>query len=334
MLQRSLKIREKQYIYSDVSGLMDICFYPFDDRQDVAVHSQRSKRQYHTLPAMKHSNTERSKRHFERYVMNNFGMNDYFVTFTFKASYSDEEIENRFENYRRRLGRKCKKSLIEFKWIFVNERGIENNRLHIHCLINKEVEYNRILECWDNKDGGNPEIMRIYSRHSDMDILCLYLEKCFDNRLPYEQNYHSSRNLVAPLERIDTDVNDIEISRLVHYSLDQKKKYLEQRYMGYKCLQCNVFENPVTGYPIISIKMIMNDKEKLANLGYIPFEKEHDTIAAEIKPVLYYTDNSSVTPRYNDFMESILAGAFVPEDDYDEWFDFGEEMIYNAEYYY
>lgn len=126
------------------SGFKEIKGYPCS-KSHVG---KRNKKYRKTLPAMMKANQKRSFNTCFHEALNNFDRNDYCITCTFGKGISDVEKVKLVKNMLTRLRRFYKKIGAVLRYQIFWGRGDENEKLHVHILVNQidRFSFKELLE--------------------------------------------------------------------------------------------------------------------------------------------------------------------------------------------
>lgn len=265
MLRENEKMKKHTFIREKAFSRYNCRFkqvdwFEYSEEEQQAVKKTRRTRTRASPPKIKKLNDSYSRKYFEWLVQNNFDGKDHHVTLTFaNAPKSKEDAKREFDNYIKRLRRLYKKKGAVFRYIYVMEGKIGGKRLHYHIIVSGEgISRDEIEKAWN---AGYANSDRLQPNEQGLSDLAKYLTKSQENAEKYERSWNCSRNLIRPDETVDDNiVSRARMRKLLESTRnDEAKSYLEHIYKGWRVIDCDIGENPVTGRPYAHIKLIKDD---------------------------------------------------------------------------
>lgn len=231
----------------------------YSNEEQQAVRKTRRAKTGASPPKIKNLNDSYSRKYFEWLLNNNFDNRDYHVTLTFSNAPSDKkEAKREFDNYIKRVRRLYKKKGAVFKYLYVTGHVTKGGRLHYHIVMSGGVPRENIERLWH---FGYANADRLQPDNNGLFALANYLTRAQGRAEKYERTWNCSQNLKRP-DKI-TDDNRItkrQMRKLLEAARnDEAKSYLERIYKGWRVIDCDIGENPVTGRPYAHIKLIRYD---------------------------------------------------------------------------
>ena len=107
----------------------------------------RGKRKKPTSEIQQRLNQRHAEAKLRRLLHTNFTEADLFVTLTFDDDHlppSVEDAQKQTQNFLRRLKRRCK----GMKYVYILEKGQENDRLHIHMVVSGGLDEDDMAVLW------------------------------------------------------------------------------------------------------------------------------------------------------------------------------------------
>ncbi len=240
----------------------EVEWYVYSDEEQTAVRKARQSRTRASPPKIKRLNDERSRKYFRWMLNNNFGAGDYHITLTFAREPAKEEGRKEFSNFIRRVRRLYDKAGVEFRYMYVCEGRRSGARLHYHLICNSGVSRDDIEARWKlgivNSDRLQPDI------NEGLCALSQYLTKSKASAEKYERSWNCSSNLKRPDEVVDDNRITKKKMRKMQEATrnDEVKRAAERMYIGWRVIDYQVGENPVTGRPYARFKLKRKDRYK------------------------------------------------------------------------
>lgn len=238
----------------------DVEWFEYSEEEQQAVRQARRTKSRASPPKIKRLNDERSRKYFQWLLHNNFGKGDYHVTLTFAREPTKDQAKKEFANYIKRLRRLYDKAGIEFRYLYVSEGRRSGARLHFHLICNGGVLRDEIESRWKlgiaNTDKLQPDAA------DGLYALSRYLTKSKAMAEKYERAWNCSSNLKRPDEVVD----DNSISRKKMRKMqdarrnDDVKRTVERIYIGWRVIDYDIGENPVTGRMYARFKLIRKER--------------------------------------------------------------------------
>lgn len=241
----------------------DVEWFEYSEEEQQAVRQARRTKSRASPPKIKRLNDERSRKYFQWLFHNNFQKGDYYITLSFAREPPKEQAKKEFKNFIRRVRRIYEKSGVKFKYMYICEGGTGKQRTHFHFICNKlDTIDKRVLveRCWQLGYTNSRELQQ----YSDDGLIPLskYLMKSKGDAEKYERAWNCSTNLKRPDEVID----DNSISRKKMRKMqdarrnDDVKRTVERIYIGWRVIDYDVGENPVTGRMYARFKLIRKER--------------------------------------------------------------------------
>ncbi len=216
-------------------------------------------------------NDKNSRRRLIRLVHNNFGVGDYWITFTFR----EEDLPNGFselrkilKNYFARLNRlRKKKGLENARYIYVVEEGTYGTkRFHIHLIMDHDLSKEEVVSKWKH---GDVDIRKInYYGDQSMIGLCKYIVKDPETykktafRIKGKREWGSSKgNLKLPIPKKNKTKfrkNKVNYMAMNHNSVEE---IMEMTYPNYYFKEAELRYNEENG--LFYIYVLMHDKRNI-----------------------------------------------------------------------
>jgi len=169
--------------------------------------SSRAPREKPTKEAVRKVNQRKAVERCEDKLRANFKPYDKFTTLTFAENPdSKQKAARAYDAFMKRLRRRCDKLGIEVRFCKTIEQGERTGRWHIHAVINDEVPYELIRDCWAK--CGNIFVKSLWgdgSGFANVHNLAEYFvgvnkkDKRLDEKIKSERTYSFSSNCVEPV---------------------------------------------------------------------------------------------------------------------------------------
>lgn len=118
----------------------------------VYTHAKkRGKRKKPTTQIQQRLNQRHAEGKLRRLLHTNFTEADLFVTLTFDDAHlpaSVEDVQRLLQNFLRRLKRRYAKTGTELKYVYILEKGLEHDRLHVHMVISGDLGQEELATLW------------------------------------------------------------------------------------------------------------------------------------------------------------------------------------------
>lgn len=112
---------------------------------------RRGKRKKPTSDTQQRLNQRHAEGKLRRLLHTNFASSDLFVTLTFDDAHlpaSVEDAQRLLQNFLRRLKRRYAKLETELKYVYILEKGQENDRLHVHMVVSGGMDEDELAQLW------------------------------------------------------------------------------------------------------------------------------------------------------------------------------------------
>lgn len=163
-----------------------------------APGERRTKRSKPTPEQIEKQNQKNKEKKIRRLIKKNFGENDYWLTFTYRAKERPPDMETAKQDitkFLRKLKREYKKRDSELKYIVCAEIGSRGG-IHHHMIINRIEGTDLIVKkSWD-KGGVNQKLM--YEEGGFRELAEYIAKKTAEDNAIREKWYSRSRNLIIP----------------------------------------------------------------------------------------------------------------------------------------
>lgn len=160
----------------------------------------RRHRRGHSSEAQVRLNQKRAEHRLADLIHTNFGKDDYALRLDYKKLAaelgrmpSEEEVRRHIYNFMRCLARLYQKAGIEFRWLYVTERGKKGNNVHHHVLVSGGIDRNEIERKWRH---GYANSQRLQFSETGLRGLVHYIVK----EPVTAKRWSSSHNLRKPVE--------------------------------------------------------------------------------------------------------------------------------------
>ncbi len=221
--------RERRYICGDY---MDVQIYPV-----YAKAKTRRSKANPTSDVQQRLNVHNSQRKLTRLIHTNFTKKDCALHLTYRDDclpQTEEEAKRDGQNFLRRIGRVYKALGIEFKYVWVCERGKRSDRIHHHLIISGGVDRDIIETKWQK---GYANTKRLQFDEGGIVGLAHYMTK----QPLFFKHWSTSRNLKKPDEFTDDyRLSAKKVNELVTY---QSPEQFTKLYDGYSLYECNCRAN-------------------------------------------------------------------------------------------
>lgn len=197
------------------------------------------------------NNERKAEDELRRLIDNNFYIDDYYLTLTYKNEPSWEEAKKDITRFINRLKYRCKKIGKELKYIYICEG---RKRLHFHIILNRAIEITTklIKELWPHGSHKN----ELYQGEAeDAKRVASYFVKekkaAFykDEISPFKRRWTSSKNLKKPIVKVEK----VKASEWREWIPERKGYYLDTDSV---VEGINVAGYPYRFYRLIRIKEI------------------------------------------------------------------------------
>lgn len=162
--------------------------------KEVRREAKRAAKLYPTGEAQVKVNRDNALRRLRLDINDNFGHNDYWLTFTYTKEYAptDESCEEDYQRLMRAVRREYKRAGIEMKYVAVcNQRG---HRPHIHLLITKGIDLQVFQSFWKYARIN----IKFLDESGQYAALAEYIFKHSKGKEKSKKRWYASKNLVHP----------------------------------------------------------------------------------------------------------------------------------------
>lgn len=255
-------IRQKELSrYSCRYKNIDLIEYSEEEQQ--AVRKNRRTKSRASPPKIKKLNDDYSRKYFKWLLQNNFDSNDYHLTLTFTNTTPDKppdkkDAKREFDNFIKRVRRLYQKKEAVFKYLYVQEGKTGGKRLHYHVVISGGVPREQIEQLWRL---GYANADRLQPDEKWLTALSKYLSKSKNSAGKFERSWNGSHNLKRP-DKVtdDSKVTKIRMRKLLEAARnDELNEFVERMYKGWKLIEHDVGENPVTGRPYARLGLLRKE---------------------------------------------------------------------------
>ena len=220
----------------------------------------------------KNLNNKNSRKKLERLIHCNFGVDDYWCTYTFNDDNNPENLQKArqlFKNAIKCINRKRKKlNFDNAKYIYVIEKG-KKGRYHIHFVIDNALPASELAKFW--KHGYNDVKKINYRGDDDLIAIAKYMHKdpqvypdFNDGENENVRRWDSSKgNLKQPIERKNRSV--FSKKKVIQMSLNQNniQAELEKQYQRYDFKEAQVRFNEFNGLFYIHARMQTKKNQRI-----------------------------------------------------------------------
>lgn len=236
--------------------------YYFDGNYG-AKGERRSPKQTKTPEQVREENQKTKEKKVRRLIKQNFEPGDYFTTLTFSDQYIGTpitEVCRILQNFLERMRRVYKKTGVPFKYIYRVELGARKKRPHVHILMNRIDNLDKIVrQKWErghiqiepmDKDPDSPGKLAEYitkptkEQQIEADSLC-------DGDISKLIRYSCSRNLERPKPKTQVMKN-----RTMHSVFNQDLKPRDGYYIDKDPRFLTRGVNPYTGKSYLTYQEI------------------------------------------------------------------------------
>ena len=235
-----------------------------------AKGEKRSPRQTKTPDQVRAENQKNKEKRVRRLIKQNFSPGDYFTTLTFSDQYIGFPISRVckiLQNFLERIRRVYKKAGIPFKYIYRVELGARKKRPHVHILMNRIDNLDRIIrQKWEHghiqiepmdEDPDSPRKLAEYitkptkEQQIEADSLC-------DGDLSKLIRYSCSRNLERPKPK-----RQIMKNKTMRSVFNRDLKPREGYYIDKDPKTLTRGVNPYTGHSFLTYQEIRLNKPNI-----------------------------------------------------------------------
>lgn len=214
-LQRMLTEGKVKSIYATkeirAGEQLEVEIYPEfsrSQRSEIPKDGLKDKRRQ----AQRNLNEKNSRKECERLILENFGDDDIWATFTYSNVNMPESFEQAYRditNYIKRLNRiRKKKGLPNLRYIYTTECS-EKGRWHHHIVMDGDMNLDAVEATWHL--GGRNQVRRLEKDENGLSGMANYITKeKRHNGGKYQKAWRSSKNLRKP--KVDRN----------HYKFKQK----------------------------------------------------------------------------------------------------------------
>ena len=251
-------IREKKTVCGQ--NYMEIDILPITEQEHRAG---RAKKEKPSSEAQKNLNDKRAKRYFIQKAETNFHAGDLRVDLTYNDTFRPdtvEEAEHRFELFRRKFVRWCKREgYPNPKWMCVTEYG-ENRRgkmvrIHHHLLLSGYIDREALESMWSTGRGkaarslGIVKSVRLQPQDGTLLPLMHYLIK----QAAGKRHWRSSLNLDEPRRPRpnDTKYTRAKLARLARGEVYDKEWWARQ-YPEWELVESEAEYNELSGWSVMA----------------------------------------------------------------------------------
>ena len=223
----------KQYIFRDsIEHEMYYC----GDHGGEGEKKQKQKKTPEEMQAVNQQNKEKRVRHL---IKGNFETGDYFVTLNFGDEYIGRSLtslrQKEIRNFLDRMKREYKKLGIPFKFIIRMELGARKKRPHIHIIMNRIPDLDKIIQKQWTYSKQSPHIELLDDDIETPKRLADYITKpsseqittadaLCEGDLSKIMYYSCSRNLVRPVPK-KTVITTRTMLSVFNHDLKPKKGF-------------------------------------------------------------------------------------------------------------